>query len=321
LSLLYNTEYSFSILLYISIFVFIAFFSYGVEHSKKSESKFIFKVLVFFVYLLPAILRYDIGADYSSYELAYNSNNNYFKEVGFSWLFETLKNHEKSSWYLFFWMSIITYFPLAFLVKDKYFFIQISYVLFMSYFKSYDQIRQACALVFLILSFQNVNNKKYIRCIIDIFIATSFHFSSLAILLVYLFSIFFRNQLIQKVFFLIFFVCVVTGLFKIILFQIIEIFIPTYVHYLDSMYGQKATVGSGIGIMLVLIFPFFYVILSNNVKNTCVLWASIFFIIFRLGTIQFSILGRVADIMWSGAIYSYTYINTYKTKYKKMAYS
>ena len=31
-----------------------------------------------------------------------------------------------------------------------------------------------------------------------------------------------------------------------------------------------------------------------------------------------AVLGRIADVLWSGAIYSYTYIDSYDTKYRKI---
>lgn len=317
--LLNNFEINFTIILYITILILVSLFSYVVEKSKHQETKLLFRFLVFMVYLIPAILRYDIGADYSSYETAYNMNNNYFKEIGYVWLCEILHFFGKNSWHLFFWMAVLTYFPLAFLIKDKYFYIQITYVLFMSYLKSYDVIRQALALPYLILSFQNMKNKKYFCCMLDITIATLFHFSSLSILMVYICSLLIKSEKVQKVIFVLLLISVISGFLKMILFNIIENYIPTYFHYLETMYGQNAELGSGFGIILAVFLPFIFVIMKNRQKkDNTIMWSTILFIVFRLAAIQFAILGRIADVLWSGAIYTYTYIDSYDTKYRKI---
>lgn len=316
-----NIDYLFTIILYTGIAGLVIFFSYAIKTVECSSTKFLCQMLLFLTYLIPAVLRYDIGADYSAYEIAYNQNNNYFSEIGYVTLCNILHHYNLPSWHLFFWMSFITYFPLAFLIKEKNYIINISYILFMCYFKSYDQIRQACSMTYLILSFQNFNEKNYFRVMLDIVFATLFHQSSLVILLVYVLAISIKKETIIRIISFLLITFVVLGYLKKILLSVIEKYLPIYAHYLDSIYSQEANMGSGLGVLLSILFPIIFLLIPNmQKKDPITLWASSLYIVFRLGTVQFSILGRISDLMLAGAFYSFYYVKSYNTKYRKLIY-
>ena len=59
-------KYTFTI--YFSVLFFSIFFSFGVSHSKSKSEEFIGRFILFISLLIPAILRYGLGADYASYE-------------------------------------------------------------------------------------------------------------------------------------------------------------------------------------------------------------------------------------------------------------
>ena len=104
--------------IYISVLLVGSSLAFCVEFSKRKDSEIVLRFLLFIVFLLPAIFRYDIAADYSEYKRIYD-NDLFFKyaEPGFSFICLILKKLSLSSFWMFFTIAFITYFSLCFFIK------------------------------------------------------------------------------------------------------------------------------------------------------------------------------------------------------------
>lgn len=315
-------DIAFSIVLYFSIAVFAGLFSFCTQESKTVSTEILCRMLLFFVLFLPAIFRYDIGADYSAYESAFNKKNIYFSEVGFSFICNLLIQYGVESWWLFFVIAFLTYFPISFLIDKEYIFVfVVSYTLFMSYLKSYDAIRQACALPYLVLSLICIIKRKYIKVLFYTFIAFSMHSSSLFFAFLLFISSFIKSKRKYQFILIVFLLLSLSGWLKNIAMAIIEKYIPIYAHYLDSKYANNAELGTGFGILLSVIIPVYMVFCkSYKYKKSYFLIMDISYVILRFSTVQFDILGRVADIAFCGVLLSYNELRFIRTKYKKIIY-
>lgn len=75
-----NIEMGWTITVYLSTFIFSSFFAFGVATSKNKDKAYSCRILLFLTMLIPAALRYDLGADYSSYVELYETG----RYIGYS---------------------------------------------------------------------------------------------------------------------------------------------------------------------------------------------------------------------------------------------
>lgn len=146
-----NIEMNWTITVYLSIAIFPSFFAFGVGTLKNSEVSFTCRIFLFLAMLVPAALRYDLGADYSSYVELYKTGKYIeYSEPGFNFICNFCKYLNLDSFWMFLIISIVTYFILAFGIdKKRIFTFIIFYFLYIGYFRSLDQIRQSVALPFI----------------------------------------------------------------------------------------------------------------------------------------------------------------------------
>ena len=315
-------KYTFTI--YFSVLFFSSFFSLGVSHSKSKSEEFIGRFFLFISLLIPAILRYGLGADYTSYESMYY-NNEYRKEyaeIGFNFVCNFFQFFELSSWWMFFSFSFITYFILSFFVKKKNLvYIIVFYILFSGYFRSLDQIRQSLALPFILLAIDAFMQKEIIKTYFYILIGALFHTSSVIFaLLLPICSI----HLSTKARFLI----IIGGAFGIFtlnlsetLTTLIMVIYPRYAMLMDRGVGSF---GSGFGFIANTLFPFIFllgksdkraiVVRENHIeKNFAMIYILLFFL-----TAQIAIFNRLRDLLW--VVILYTIPKIPKSKYRTVIY-
>lgn len=312
--------YSFSI--YFSVFLFSSIFSYGTSHSNSKNEEFIGRTLVFFTLLIPAILRYNLGADYPEYaDMFYNTKYRvFYAEKGFNIICDILLWFNLSSWWMFFLFAFGTYFTLCYFIKkDDFFFIIVFYVLFSGYFRSIDQIRQSLALPFILLAMYAFSEKKLLKSIILIVIASLFHTSSLLfLLLIPIASIPLPNTLIIAITAILIFITLTLDL-QTMIFSIIAVVFPKYMRFADSEAGNF---GSGLGLIANTLFPLFIICQNSKKSQNCKrriqmekMFSMMYIILFFM-TVKISIFNRLRDLVWCGILYAFPNINN--GKYKKV---
>lgn len=295
--------------IYTSILILGAILAFCVEFSKIKDTEIIFRFLLFIVFLLPAIFRYDIAADYSEYKRIYDNNLFFdYAEPGFSFICFLLKKLSLSSFWMFFTIAFITYFSICFFIKKENFFLFIVfYIAYYGYFNTYDQIRQALALPFIIFSFYAYEEKKYAGTILFVFVAALFHLSSLIFfILIPLCSI----KINKKVRYIL--IIVISLLFLKIDFAsfIARFYENTGFRYLGLFVNSLEKKSSiGLGLLLKLIYPIGYIYFNENSKNKnqacyrnenfCLLYILVSFMVLR-----FDILNRIRDVIWVGMLFS-----------------
>ncbi len=300
---------TFTYFIYSTILIFSSFFALCTELSKRRDTEIIFRFLLFIVFLLPAIFRYDIAADYSEYKRIYDNDLFFdYAEPGFSFICFLLKKLELSSFWMFFTIAFITYFLICFFIKKKNFFLFIVfYIIYYGYFNTYDQIRQALALPFIIFSFYACEDKKYARIILFVLVAALFHLSSLIFLiLIPLCSIKINKKIryilviaISLLFLKIDFANFITRFYEDAGFRYLGLFVNSL----------EKTSSLGFGLLLKLIYPVGYIYFNEHSKNKnqvcyrnenfCLLY-----VLFSFMVLRFDILNRIRDVIWVGMLFS-----------------
>lgn len=307
--------------IYSSILICGSFLAFCVELSKRKDAEIIFRFLLFIIFLLPAIFRYDIAADYSEYKKIYDNNLFFdYAEPGFSFICFILKKLSLSSFWMFFSIAFITYFLICFFIKKKNFFLFIIfYIVYYGYFNTYDQIRQALALPFIIFSFYVCKEKKYVKTILFILLAALFHLSSLIFLiLIPLCSIKINKNIRYG------FVIIISLLFlKIDFTNFITAFYEDYgFRYLGLFVNSLEKSSSlGFGLLLKLVYPIGYIYFYEHCKNKnqvcyrnenfCLIYIIVSFMV-----LKFDILNRIRDVIWVGMLFSVVEIP--KNRYRKI---
>lgn len=253
--------------IYMGVLLLGGSLAFCVEFSKRKDFEIILRFLLFIIFLLPAIFRYDIAADYSEYKRIYNDDLFFeYAEPGFSFICFILKKLSLSSFWMFFVIAFITYFLICFFIKKKNFFLFIIfYIAYYGYFNSYDQIRQSLALPFIIFSFYKCEKKQYIKSFCFILFASLFHLSSL----IFLILIPICSIKINKTFRYIFIIIILLCFFKIDISNLIKkAYDNTGFRYLGlfvNSIGKTSVLG--FGLLLKLVYPLGYIYFNEHSKK------------------------------------------------------
>lgn len=312
----------FTYFVYFSILICGTLFSYCAEKSKSKDVEYIWRFLLFLIFLLPAIFRYDIGADYSEYKRLYDDNLYWgYAEIGFCLICDLLNFFGCSSFWMFFFIAFFTYFLVCFFIKKQNFCIFIFfYIAFYGYINAFDQIRQALALPFIIFAIYSLLENKYKKMCVFILVSSLFHKSSL---------IFFILLPISKIK-----IGRVTVIFLTLLFSVFIYFIDyvAILHYLSSIANfrylllltnsieQTATLG--LGLLLKIMYPLMFICTLSYSKNNLSTSESIgsnfglMYIVLSFLVLKIDIFNRLRDVIWVGLLYSITVIP--KSKYRKL---
>ena len=315
-------KYTFTI--YFSVLFFSSFFSFGASHSKSKSEEFIGRFLLFISLLIPAILRYGLGADYASYESMFYDDEyrHSYAEIGFNLICNFLQFFELSSWWMFFLFSFVTYFTLSFFIEKKnLFFVIVFYILFSGYFRSLDQIRQSLSLPFILLSIDAFMQKKIIKTYFFILIGMLFHTSSVIFAILLPICLIHFSTKIRLIIIVGITLCIYTLNISEILSSILVIIYPRYAMLMDRGVGSF---GSGFGFLANTLFPFIFLfskagcselsIRENHIeKNFAMIYILLFFL-----TAQIAIFNRLRDLLW--VVILYTIPKLPKSKYRTVFY-
>lgn len=295
-------------LIYNSILLICAIFSYIAEKTTQKNIEFLARFVVFLALFIPASLRYYTGTDYGNYErMFYDDFSLETREILWVYLNKFVQFLNLDFQWVIVFASFLIYYPLCFKLKKMYFFIGIVlYILLTFYFKSYNGIRQMVAVSFILWSFICYEDKKYFKTAILYLISIGFHSSTLFILPLFLLSfvkINFKTKFLPFIFLVIFIILVFRLNFISISFDILNYFDVKYIRYFDSKkYMDDTELGSGIGVFiksltLLLAVVFYSKILKKYPNKVNILNFSLFYIIAYILAAQAVIYGRLRDLL------------------------
>ena len=198
-------------LVYISVLIFSSICAYCVSRSRNYETEFFFRMATFLCMFLPAALRYGIGTDYFNYIDILNSRTlNSNIEWAYRMMNDIIRYLNLDIQWIFIISSFLIYIPICFLVKKNK--IYVLFFILLVYLRSYNIIRQAIAISFVLCAFSHyIENRKNIVLIIGALFASTFHFSALLILPLILFLKIRFNKSFILIFLVILMVLVING--------------------------------------------------------------------------------------------------------------
>lgn len=296
-------------LVYNSILLLSALFAYTAEHSKTKTSRIVSRIILFNILFIPAAIRYGIGTDFFTYQDIFYSQDDNIEPIYLliNKLVYTLNINVQ---WVFIITAIITYIPLCFLLKRKNFFVIITLYIVIYYLNTYNTMRQAMAISFIICGVDQLiygHKRKYLFFTI---IASFCHLSSIiAIPFAFIYKIKINNVLL---------VSAIILLFVFSKMNIIEILANSnlftdsrYGYYLATDFIEEANMGSGLGFLSKIIIPLLLIIIkfkfkSSNTEYSVVYYYSFAYILLYILGIQIFIFTRVASVFIFAPIFATT---------------
>ena len=237
------------ILLYLSIPLYVIVFSKQINKKKYNIIDFVLIALMSCI----CGFRKNVGTDYLLYNKMYNNVSIFPRvEFGFKWLINQMNNIGLSSTHFFFATSFITIILFYYFIKKNSTKPAESLFLFicLGFFSlQFNIIRQSLAMAISLYSFNFLKERKIIKFLIVIFIASLCHTTALIVIPFYFI---YKLNLNKKNFFII-----LIGMF--LLSQFYESIINTVVRYFPT-YKVYLTINdytfneAGIGTYLILVF-------------------------------------------------------------------
>lgn len=293
-------------LLYNTVLVFVAVFSFLAEKANKKTARLGFRFIVFLVLFFPAALRYKTGTDYDNYiNMFYNTASLYNHEFLWRLLNEFVRVANLRVQWIFVFSAILIYWPICFgLSRNNYSISLVLYVVLTFYFKSFNILRQMIAVSFILCSIVSYERKKWLKAFIYFIVAYNFHSSTLLFIPVFIIcSLNIKSKYLPCVLLMI-------GIVFIIKFNVLQIalllllkFGLKYARYINkTQYLVKTSIGTGLGVFSKLLFSILPVFLyskikQNNPEKKIALNLSIIYIFSYLLAAQFIILGRIRDLL------------------------
>lgn len=311
--------YSF-ILISSTIFVWLA----GYARTSLGRSTFLF--LAFIVIFLPSALRYGVGADFFNYYEIFEYRNYVTKnEYGFYFVNVFIKYLGLSAqWAIAAYALIFTLMGFFSYPKKNAWVFHVLFISMLLFF-SFNGIRQAISVAFILLAIKFELDKKNLIFFLLIIIASMFHQSALLLLPVAILSripvgLDFKRYVFPLL------VIVTTliiwlgpSIFSIIQKIAVQLNLP-YQHYFESAYFEKVRVNSGLYLITRILFLLLLIVnvsklLAVSEKYWPVVVYSSFYVIFASLSYQSAAFGRLSYVYIPGVIYLiYAFFNNYSRK-------
>ncbi len=231
-------------------------------HSKSRNGIYskIFLGLSFLSICIPAVIRYDIGPDYSTYlEIFKNYQGNIIdsgaKEYSLYLINRTFFFLERG--YIgvigvFFTVSLVILYSIArknYLHYTVFFFM----ILPVGYFTFDDQLRQVMAIMIFVYSVRFIEKKNPIKYFACIALATFFHYSAMVLLPIYYLARINFSTRTSIIIIIVFFILYISGASQHIIKELYQI-MPFYSEYAERVeYLGIAKLNSGLGVLIYLI--------------------------------------------------------------------
>ena len=260
-------DYIGSYIFYFTILILSIICAYRIKLSKTEDEERFFRVILFGVLWIPAVLRYNIGTDYPHYVLIYKFINDVDNmEIGFECLCRFLKWLGADSFWLFFVISTLTYLPFCFGTPRKVMIGCTFMFICAFYFQSYSLVRQALAVSLLLYASFRLLEGRGLRFLVFVLLASSFHKSALLVLPFY----FIRKQAEKPI--VVVCLCGVAGVMMLganiveAIFNNPIIASSSYGHYADSSFAQKTEMGTGLGVLSRMLLPVLTLFVVKQLK-------------------------------------------------------
>lgn len=299
---------------FLNIILLMVFAIYFYNKNNIQNNNLLFCTIIFFQLFFISAFRYNIGVDYNSYskhffeisKLKFGEVFQYQFEYGFSILNKIVAYFTGNFQILVIICSFITIGFVSFSIyknSTHKFYSFFLYITLSFYYSSFNLIRQGIAIAISLLGLKYLIERKFLKYLFIILIASSFHYSVLIMIPIYFIA---NINLTYKTF--IFFISF-SFLVYIFLDDIVKIgmkIFPTYESYLYTDFLQGKTFNSIIlplFIFLILII-FRKYILYQNKKNMIYLNISYFCLLISLFQTKIGILDRFPSYLNAISIFS-----------------
>lgn len=255
-----------TVVIYNLVLLYSTFFVWLSDVSKSRWVRFFFLFVAFLVIFIPAAIRFEVGTDFVSYINIYeNLEKHEYIDPGYYYLNLFLKNIGANSQ----WIMVLSAFIVSLLMVFSY--PRKSGVVFhvalfsLIYFFSFNGIRQAIAVLFVLVAFNLfLDSKKFFIPFLMVVLGSFFHESVLLILPLFVISGFFVGFLKSRYFFgfsvLIYFIF---ELYVTDILYVVEVMLRSYgsvyAEYFQSHHFSKTELGTGLGVAVKLIFSFYFI--------------------------------------------------------------
>jgi len=257
----------YSLFLYFSVLTSVSILNYL---NYKYYYKGIFIFMSFYILLLLASIRYNIGTDYSNYSAIFNEIKygiEVHTEIGYYYLnkgviflnlpFETVIFISSLLILIFIYKSVSRKYLMLFIFL---------YISSNSYFQSLSLIRQALAISIALYAVSNIYKSGFLKYLLWILFASSFHLSAILYLPIY----FLRKLPITYIYaFLLiiwFYIVMNTDIINFIINTILPM-TPYGIYVGGKYFTKEIMLGSGLGVAFRLIIGFIILLYSSKIRK------------------------------------------------------
>lgn len=288
---------------------------FKIEKNKNKALMFSFVLIT----LIAAFRRCDIGADTLQFYRDFSNiiadaswkYSNFRYEPGFYYLCKVLGLVTNNAQILIITTSIFINFSICKFIKKNSPDLCLStilYIITLSFFSNMNIMRQALALAILLFGFEYLKEKKYVKYILIVLVASQFHTVAYASLLLLLFTIL-PNK--RKVYFIEVIAAIVSFIFYKQLFNILTLGFG-YSGYATSEFGVSNYFGAVLSALETFIIIGFLILFSynktdkdmSNKMKLCTI-ASILYMWFSFLVIRMNIFNRISELF---SIYNIIFI-------------
>lgn len=291
----------YTLVIYNSILVFSFLSSYGATYAKRAYQRAIFRFLCFLFLFFPAAVRYGIGTDYFAYVDIFETID--FKtttlEPGYVFLNVLISFCGLDVQWVFVITSCIIYGLICFGLPKKNYVYYITLFVLLFYLRSYNIVRQAIAVSFLLLAcVYYAKNKKLFY--LGICIASVFHYSAI---LVFLVGIIKQVKIykFQPVYFLMLLYVLHKVNFVDVIFSSNCFLNTAYANYANSIFNVTTSLGSGIGVCIRTVIPLIvifrgYELAKKNEAYKMYIWLAYIYLLVYFFALHVLIFNRLVDL-------------------------
>lgn len=290
----------------------LAFFS---EWQNNRLSRNLLYMLSFLIVFFPMAFRYQIGTDYENYVYIFNNLAEY-DLIKLEPIYYALNYVIKYLGMDVQWVFILTSFIFCYFIYYTAQFYHrgwiITFFILLFYLASFNIVRQSVALSIAFYALHNLFNNRNRNFLFFIFLSLGFHYSTIIFIPFYFIrniklSWFFSIVLLMLVIFIGTKLNISETIFNNSIFQDSK-----YNVYATNEYNRETEVKSGIGVILQLIIPITFILLSFSMKNIkhlgFVIVLCLSFILMLYLTLQVYIFTRILVLFSISYLFSIAFI-------------
>ncbi|EPO5266057.1 EpsG family protein [Providencia rettgeri] len=303
--------------------LFGSFFAFLSQYCKNKKASLIFLSLSFIIVFLIAAIRYDIGTDYKNYVEIFKNldSSSEYLEISFIFIASILKSNNIDVQFLFVVFSFISLLFVYLASRNSNKFLFITAFILILYFQSFSAIRQISAICIALYAFSYLISNRPLQFLVWLIISTTFHFSTIILLPFILLS----KVRLNNIFFL---MLTISLSIAILYFDVsnkilsLDILAQTkYASYIGSQFNSETKLGSGLGVILKITYPFLVLIITLNKKDRLsnyIFSTMMIYVICILLSAKIHIFNRLPPIFSIVIPFSICYVYSKKSKYRQL---